>query len=45
MYRYADAVYDYRGYRNHWADTLDELAQGIAEMLKTPVSETTEIKV
>lgn len=45
MYRYADAVYDYRGYRNRWADTLDELAQGIAEILNTPVSETTEIKV
>jgi hypothetical protein len=37
MYRYADNEKDYRGYRNRWANTLDELASAICTCLhKTP---------
>lgn len=37
MYRYADNEKDYRGYRNRWANTLDELAGAICTCLhKTP---------
>lgn len=37
MYRYADDEKDYRGYRNRWANTIDELASAICTCLhKTP---------
>lgn len=37
MYRYADHEKDYTGYRNRWANTLDELASAICTCLhKTP---------
>lgn len=37
MYRYADDEKDYKGYRNRWATTLDELASAICTCLhKTP---------
>lgn len=37
MYRYADNEKDYKGYRNRWANTLDELASAICTCLhKTP---------
>jgi hypothetical protein len=37
MYRYADNEEDYIGYRNRWADTLDELVSAICACLhKTP---------
>ena len=37
MYRYADNEKDYTGYRNRWANTLDELASAICSCLhKTP---------
>ena len=37
MYRYADNEKDYKGYRNRWAKTLDELASAICTCLhKTP---------
>ncbi len=45
MYRYADDIHDYRGYRNCWADTLEELSQGLAKLLKTSDSETKEVRV
>lgn len=45
MFRYADNIRDYTGYRNHWADTLEELSTGIAELLKTPVAEANEFRV
>lgn len=45
MYRYADNIKDYTGYHNRWANTLDELAKGIADLLKTPVSETKDCKL
>ena len=38
MYRYAEDEHDYRGYRNRWADTLDELVKGICRcLMMTPV--------
>jgi len=37
MYRYADNERDFTGYRNRWANTLDELASAICACLhKTP---------
>lgn len=37
MFRYAKDETDFHGYRNHWADTLDELVAEIRSMLqKTP---------
>ena len=40
MYRYADNEKDYKGYRNRWATTLDELASAICTCLhKTPQEE------
>jgi hypothetical protein len=37
MFRYADNEKDYTGYRNHWANTLDELVASICMHLhKTP---------
>lgn len=37
MYRYANHEKDYKGYRNRWANTLDELASAICTCLhKTP---------
>lgn len=37
MYRYANHEKDYTGYRNRWANTLDELASAICTCLhKTP---------
>jgi hypothetical protein len=37
MYRYAYDELDYTGYRNRWANTLDELAGAICTCLhKTP---------
>lgn len=37
MYRYADSEKDYTGYRNRWANTIDELVSSICKCLqKTP---------
>ena len=37
LYRYADSDKDYTGYHNRFANTLEELATAIADMLnKTP---------
>jgi hypothetical protein len=37
MYRYADNEKDFKGYRNRWANSLDELASAICTCLhKTP---------
>lgn len=45
MYRYADDMSDFRGYRNRFAETLNELAAEVAKMLLTPVKETKEPKI
>lgn len=45
MYRYADDMSDYKGYMNRWADTLDELAKNIAELLRRPVSEAHDLRI
>lgn len=34
MYRYADHEKDYTGYRNRWADSLDELVKATIDLLK-----------
>ena len=40
MYRYADHEKDYTGYRNRWANTLDELVSAICTCLhNTPQNE------
>ena len=40
MYRYADHEKDYIGYRNYWANTLDDLASEICFCLhKTPTEQ------
>lgn len=37
LYRYADHLKDYSGYSNHFADTLEELADSVCRFLeKTP---------
>lgn len=33
MYRYADSIKDYTGYRNRWADTLEQLVLNIHKLL------------
>ena len=35
MYRYADSERDYTGYRNRWANNLEELASGICHCLRS----------
>lgn len=35
MYRYADSFTDYRGYRNRWANTLDDLVLSIDRLLSS----------
>ena len=35
MYRYADHEKDYTGYHNRWANSLDELAKAIINLLKS----------
>ena len=42
MYRYADNEKDYKGYRNRWADSLDELADAICICLKCTPQEQEE---
>ena len=39
MYRYADNEKDYIGYRNRWANTLDELASAICTCLHNTPNE------
>lgn len=39
MYRYADDMKDTHGYHNRWATSLEELVNGITELLLFPVSE------
>ena len=45
MYRYADHEKDYRGYRNRWANTLDELASAICTRLHKTPADTNERRI
>ena len=45
MYHYADSFNDYLGYHNRWADTLEELVDGIIQCLCTPVREAKDFRV
>lgn len=39
MCRYADSTTDYRGYRNIWANGLDQLVTQICNMLDKPIEQ------
>lgn len=45
MYRYADDMKDTHGYRNRWATSLEELVNGITELLLFPVSEVKDCRI
>lgn len=45
MYRYADNEKDYTGYRNRWANTLDELANAICTCLKSTPQEQNDRRI
>lgn len=45
MYRYADHEKDYKGYRNRWANTLDELASAICTCLKSTPQEQNDRRI
>lgn len=44
MFRYADSERDFTGYRNRWADTLEELVTEIISMLKKTPAEAREYR-
>jgi len=45
MFRFADNEKDYKGYTNHWADTLPELVAGIHTLLSTNPIEAHEKRI
>lgn len=45
MYRYADDINDYTGYRNRWCDTPDELANNICALLCNPAEKERDIRI
>ena len=45
MYRYADHEKDYTGYRNRWANTLDELATEICRHLHSTPQEQNDRRI
>ena len=45
MYRYADDMKDTHGYHNRWATSLEELVNGITELLLFPVSEVKDLRI
>lgn len=45
LYRYADDLKDYTGYRNRWADSLDNLTENILMLLEKHVSETRDFRI
>lgn len=45
MYRYADNEKDYTGYRNRWANTLDQLAINICACLKSTPQEQNDRRI
>lgn len=45
MYRYADNEKDYRGYRNRWANSLEELATEICRCLHSTPQEQNDRRI
>lgn len=45
LYRYADSVKDFRGYRNRFAENLDELADSVVKLLKKTPQEAGDFRV
>lgn len=45
LFRYAYSFHDYRGYRNHWANILDELTTEILNMLEKTPAEARECRI
>ena len=45
MYRYADSEKDYRGYRNRWANSLEELAKEICRCLHSTPQEQNDRRI
>ena len=43
LYRYADDMKDFTGYRDRYAKDLDDLVQKISEMLKVPVKKASNV--
>ena len=45
MYRYADDVKDFTGYRNRWCDTPEQLAANICALLADPAEKASDIRI
>lgn len=45
MYRYAEDEHDYRGYRNRWADTFEELVKDVCKCLTMTPEEARDTKI
>lgn len=45
MYRYAEDEHDYRGYRNRWADTFEELVKDVCKCLAMTSEEARDTRI
>lgn len=45
MYRYADSLKDFTGYRNRWCNTPDELANNICALLCNPAEKEKDFRI
>ena len=45
MYRYADDVKDFTGYRNRWCDTPEQLAADICALLANPAEKARDFRI
>ena len=45
MYRYADTINDYTGYRNRWANSENELVRNIVKLLQSSPEAEHDIRV
>ena len=45
MYRYAEDEHDYRGYRNRWADTFEELVKDVCKCLTMTPEEARDTRI
>ena len=45
MYRYADDIKDFTGYRNRWCDTPEQLASNICALLTNPNEKARDIRI